>query len=373
MAKLSLKQGTTSKLLRFYAENADGTGPFIGMTFATSGLKAYYAIEGGASTAITLVTGGAIGTWTSATLNPIDATNMPGNYELGLPNTVLASGKSVILVLSGAANLAQVQIEIELTAIDNQDASLLGLTGVATVATQTSQTTSLTSISAKTTLIATNAGDSPNTITEQANIAAIVPNSGAVIAGSAGVAINTGLTAANINSYKGQVVVFTSGVLLGQTHMVASSTTGANSILTILTTPASSPAAGDTFRLVTGIGQKAVDFLVNAMGADSKVLLSTSAQTGVTIPTIFDTMLLGSSINTAVTTATTTVFSGQSGLSGTANAYTNAILVFTSGANAGLSHRIASYVPTNNVFTMQNPFPVAPASTDTFKIVSRIE
>lgn len=120
MAKLSLKQGTTSKLIRFYAENQDGSGPFVGLVFNSTGLKAYYASEGAASMVITLLTGGVIGTYSPQTLNPVDAANMPGVYELGLPNAALASGKSVWLMLQGVVNLAPVEIEIELTAVDNQ-------------------------------------------------------------------------------------------------------------------------------------------------------------------------------------------------------------------------------------------------------------
>ena len=95
---------------------------------------------------------------------------------------------------------------------------------------------------------------------------ALLPTSGVIAAGSAGTALNTTLTAPNVNSYKGQVAVFSSGALVGQTHLVASNTTGANSVLTVLTAPASSPAAGDTFYLVTGLGQKAVDLLTGAYG-----------------------------------------------------------------------------------------------------------
>lgn len=91
--------------------------------------------------------------------------------------------------------------------------------------------------------------------------AALVPTSGTVAANSAGVTINTNLTAPMLNCYKGQVIVFTSGQDIGQTYLIASNTAGAGSAFTIFTSLAVSPSPADTFALVTGEGQKMVDFL----------------------------------------------------------------------------------------------------------------
>ena len=120
--------------------------------------------------------------------------------------------------------------------------------------------------------------------------AALTPTSGVIAAGSSGTTINTGLTAANINSYKGQVIVFTSGALVGQTHLIASNTTGASSVLTTLTAPAVNPTLNDTFTLVTGIGQKTADFLA-ALGGDSRPKVSGDVHTGnVTIAAVTGTV-----------------------------------------------------------------------------------
>lgn len=113
---LTIDQGTTSKLVQISiidSSHTDGRG-LTGLTNASSGLIAYYIKEGNASaTAITL-SGGTVGTWSSGGFKEIDATHMPGAYELGIPNAALASGNSVLIFLSGATNMTQTKIKIQL-------------------------------------------------------------------------------------------------------------------------------------------------------------------------------------------------------------------------------------------------------------------
>jgi len=131
--KLSLKAGTTSKLVDIFildSSKTDGSG-LTGLTSGSSGLTAYYYREGAnAATSISL-TSMTLGTWTSAGFIVIDGTNMPGCYQLGIPDAALASGaKSVVIMLKGATNMAPVLLEIELTATDNQDAVRGGMTAL---------------------------------------------------------------------------------------------------------------------------------------------------------------------------------------------------------------------------------------------------
>ena len=51
-----------------------------------------------------------------------DATNLPGFYEIGIPNAALAAGASwVVMVLRGAANMVPVTLEIQLVAQQSSD------------------------------------------------------------------------------------------------------------------------------------------------------------------------------------------------------------------------------------------------------------
>jgi len=72
-----------------------------------------------------------LGTWATGGLIVADATNMPGVYILSIPNAALASGaKSVVIFLQGATNMAPVVLEIELTAVDNQDSVRFGMSAL---------------------------------------------------------------------------------------------------------------------------------------------------------------------------------------------------------------------------------------------------
>lgn len=117
MAKFSLAKSTTSKLLRvFVLDSSSTTGAGLtGLVYNSASLTAYYCREGAASaTAITLATM-TVGTWATGGFKEIDATNMPGLYELGVPDAALASGaNSVVIMLKGATNMAPVLLEIDL-------------------------------------------------------------------------------------------------------------------------------------------------------------------------------------------------------------------------------------------------------------------
>jgi hypothetical protein len=120
--KLKLKEGTTSKLARVFVQDSSSTtgAGLTGLAFNSASLTAYWIAEGDATaTAITLATMTA-GTWASGGFDEVDATNLPGVYEIGLPNVCVdaTSEGSVVVMLKGATNMAPVLLEIELDAID---------------------------------------------------------------------------------------------------------------------------------------------------------------------------------------------------------------------------------------------------------------
>lgn len=159
--KRKIKAGTTGHIARVFIQNTSSTtgAGLTGLAFNSAGLTAYYSRVGAATaTAITLVTATA-GTFASGGFVELDATNMPGIYELHIPNAALASGANgVHLMLKGATNMVPVPIEIELDAVDYQDAVRLGLTA----------------------LPAANAGASGGIITEGTGTAQIAVTGGAV-------------------------------------------------------------------------------------------------------------------------------------------------------------------------------------------------
>ncbi len=115
--KLAIEKGTTSKTIQFFVgDSSVSTGAGLtGLVYNTGSLAAYYYREGDASaTVINLVTS-TLGTWTSSGFIVVDGTNMPGWYQLGIPNALLASGANTLnITLQGAANMSPVNIEIQL-------------------------------------------------------------------------------------------------------------------------------------------------------------------------------------------------------------------------------------------------------------------
>jgi hypothetical protein len=75
-----------------------------GLTFATSGLAAYYVRNREAPVAITLVTQTPTGAWTSGGFAEISSSLVPGVYRLDVPNAAFAAGASdVTIVVRGAS------------------------------------------------------------------------------------------------------------------------------------------------------------------------------------------------------------------------------------------------------------------------------
>ena len=93
------------------------------LAYNTSSLVAYYfAGDLSNEVAITLATA-TLGTWTSGGFVAVDNTNMPGWYEIGIPDAALDGGNECAIQLRGAANMVPVNIHIELDAFDYQTAT----------------------------------------------------------------------------------------------------------------------------------------------------------------------------------------------------------------------------------------------------------
>lgn len=126
MAKLALKKAATDVTVYLFAQDSSkttGVG-LAGLAYNTASLTAYYVRPLGSAAAITLATQTVTGAHSDGGFVEVDATNMPGVYRLDLPDAVCATGvPSVVVMLKGAANLAPVLLEIQLTDFDLNDAS----------------------------------------------------------------------------------------------------------------------------------------------------------------------------------------------------------------------------------------------------------
>ncbi len=131
---LRIPAGTTSKLIEFPVYDSSSTiGALLaGLTYNSSGMTAYYDLWGasGSATSMSLVTM-TKGTWTSLGFVAVDATNMPGMYQLGIPNAALTGATGVTIYLKGATNMVPVVLVIELTSATDYPANVQQLLGTA--------------------------------------------------------------------------------------------------------------------------------------------------------------------------------------------------------------------------------------------------
>lgn len=259
-------KGATSVILpvSIYDSSSTTGGKLTGLVYNTSSLTAYYNRMGaaGSATAITLVTA-TKGTWTSSGFVAIDGTNMPGDYELHVPNAAVATGADHVLIqLKGAANMVPVPILVWLTAVDHQDAVRGGLTalpnanaeasgGLYTRGTGAGQINQAANGQVDSNQVALS-GSSTNT----ANLAAAA---GAMVTGTvdtAGFSSTTtefetsSITTAATGHWIGRIVLFTSGTLIRQQGLITAYTLTSGRGHFTVSTLTSAPANAVTFVIV---------------------------------------------------------------------------------------------------------------------------
>jgi hypothetical protein len=128
--KLALTKGSTSVTVNVFVRDSTSTtgAGKTGLAYNSAGLTAYYVRPRAAAAAIVLATQTAAGAWASGGFVEIDATNMPGWYRLDIPDAVLAIGADFTGIhLQGAAGMAPLPLEIQLTGMDLNNATTGGL------------------------------------------------------------------------------------------------------------------------------------------------------------------------------------------------------------------------------------------------------
>lgn len=127
MARRKIKAGTTSVSIPVFVQDTTSTtGAGLAITAATAGLTCKYRRHGSAASTTVALSAGTLGTWASGTI--VAGDGPVGDYELSLPDAAFASGVRWVTVwLYGAANMLPVRLEIELDAVDYQDAAAFGL------------------------------------------------------------------------------------------------------------------------------------------------------------------------------------------------------------------------------------------------------
>ena len=138
MAKLTVKASSTSRLEHvFILDSASTTG--AGKTGLTNASVTMYYFRSADTTATSVtLSAGTLGTWSTGGFKEVDATNMPGLYEVGMPNAVFAATFNHSVVMIKGTGIAPVVLEYNLVSYDPLDTVRLGLTALPNVAQSTS-------------------------------------------------------------------------------------------------------------------------------------------------------------------------------------------------------------------------------------------
>lgn len=317
--KLQIKKGTTSKLLDiFIMDSSSTTGAGLtGLVYNSAGLTAYYYREGAASaTAITLATM-TLGTWATGGFVVIDGTNMPGCYQIGIPDAALATGaNSVVVMLKGATNMAPLTLEIDL--VDNVVADTYSIVND------------------------TNFGNAQLVrSTTPANTLDVSAT------GEAGLDFNNIKDATGAHTLTNITVPVTTSV----TNDVGITQAGADKVWSATATVSGTSTAVDAIwdESLTG----ATHNVANSAGKRLRLLGATAVMSG-TIPS-----QAGMAIN-AITL--------DAGASATSHIYTEALLVIDTGVAIGEGHHILSYNGTTKVAIIDDAWITQPVAGDTYQI-----
>lgn len=337
MAQFSRLAGTTSQSVNIFIQDSSSTvgAGLSGLAYNTSGLACYYSFTGANTTAV-VVSLATLATVTTAFAEggfiEIDATHQKGLYRLDLKNTSLAASKGnlVTYYLYGAANMAPVVFDIELTGWDNQDGVHGGLSSLPNTAVTTNAS-----------LLTSGTG------TDQLSVASGRIDAGKIL----GTAISTPATA-GILDINVKNIVNTAAAIDGNNFLKvdlvdiagsAVSTSSAQLGVNVVNAGATAWASG------------AITSAVFAAGAVNRAALNA------------DTGLQSIRSNTAQAGAATTI-TLDAGASATNSFYNNDIVYITGGTGVGQARFITAYVGSTKVATVAT-WATNPDSSSTFALL----
>lgn len=121
MALINVNAGTTSRMLSImiYDSTSTSGAGLTGLLYNSAGLTWYYHRDNAAAASNVTLATMTVGTWATGGFKEISSANMPGQYQIGIPDAAIAAGaKQVTMTLKGATNMVPVHIFLQL---DNSD------------------------------------------------------------------------------------------------------------------------------------------------------------------------------------------------------------------------------------------------------------
>ena len=127
----TIKEGTKSKLLLVYASSAKSTSGKTGLAEESFRGSAAYIREGDSAARRVPIVPGRVGEWGSGALAEVDSELLPGLYQFGAPDEMLAEGSARAVLLIRFPDTVIKPVEINLVAYDPQDAERIGVWSLA--------------------------------------------------------------------------------------------------------------------------------------------------------------------------------------------------------------------------------------------------
>lgn len=359
--KNKFKAGKTSVIVHVFIQNSSVTtgAGLTGLVFNSAGLKGYYMRAGAsASVAITLATIATLGTFATGGFKEVDATNLPGVYELHVPNAAFAAGaERVVVVLSGATNMVPCALEIELDAIDYQDATRLGLTALPNANAGSNGGLPTGDASGRVTLIPS---QSPS-----------VSNGTAQAGAASTITLKSGDSATD-SIYVGSLVTITSGTGANQSRVITGYV-GSTKVATVDRPWQTNPDNTSVYSIF-GEDTAAVDSNLKvqltsgehtSVASDVQTGLTAQGYTAARAPYLDYLNDMVVRTNTAQAGAGSTV-TLDAGASATTDFYKGSLIAIISGTGSGQSRVCSAYNASTKVATVGRAWAINPDNTSIF-------
>src|SRR5690348_3428140 len=127
----TMKAGTKSKLLLVHATSTKDASGKTGLARNLSTGSAGYVREGESASHQVQMVEGRVGEWASGSFAEIDPELLPGLYQFGAPDEMLAEGSARAVLLIRFPEAVIKPVEIHLVAYDPQDAERIGVWSLA--------------------------------------------------------------------------------------------------------------------------------------------------------------------------------------------------------------------------------------------------
>ncbi|HYT30171.1 MAG TPA: hypothetical protein VEN82_05300 [Actinomycetota bacterium] len=124
----AVKAGTTSQLLLVFAGDADEPGAGrTSLRHDSPGATAAFVREGEPAARPVPLSAGEVGRWSAGGFVEVDPDLLPGVYQFGAPDGMLAQGSTRAVLLFRFPGATVEPVEVDLVGYDPQDAVRLGM------------------------------------------------------------------------------------------------------------------------------------------------------------------------------------------------------------------------------------------------------